>query len=166
MQNDSGTLNQNDFGFEKCRCQHCNQSIEFPKDASGQIVECPNCKMETLLFIPKKAVPPPLPGVQKNKPNTQFNVAIAVISIITICFLMAIATNERSSANEISSSIAGAILGVLGIAIGAIIYFLPSLIARDKKKKNTQAIFTLNLLTGWTFIGWVVAIVWAVTKDD
>ena len=46
------------------------------------------------------------------------------------------------------------------IAIGGVIYFLPSLMA--KGYRNAGAIFTLNLLAGWTFIGWVIAIVWAV----
>jgi hypothetical protein len=50
------------------------------------------------------------------------------------------------------------------ICIAALMfYFLPSLIGR--KKKNANAIFILNLLLGWTFIGWVVALVWAVTVE-
>lgn len=43
------------------------------------------------------------------------------------------------------------------------LYFLPFLIGYNKK--NAMAIFTLNLLLGWTLIGWVVALVWAVSKD-
>jgi len=34
------------------------------------------------------------------------------------------------------------------------------------KKRNSTAIFTLNLLAGWTVIGWVIAMIWSVTKDD
>jgi hypothetical protein len=44
-------------------------------------------------------------------------------------------------------------------------YFIPTIIAVQDKKKNKTAIITLNVLTGWTFIGWVIALVWAVTKD-
>lgn len=32
-------------------------------------------------------------------------------------------------------------------------------------KDNAGAIFALNLFLGWTFIGWVIALVWALTKD-
>lgn len=42
-------------------------------------------------------------------------------------------------------------------------YFLPSLMGR--KKRNAKAIFALNLFLGWTLVGWVVSLVWALTKD-
>lgn len=43
------------------------------------------------------------------------------------------------------------------------IYILPTIVGRDKK--NVGAIFALNLLLGWTIVGWVVALVWALCKD-
>ena len=45
------------------------------------------------------------------------------------------------------------------------LYFAPALEAWRVKKTNAKAIFWLNLLLGWTFIGWVVALVWSLTKD-
>jgi len=42
------------------------------------------------------------------------------------------------------------------------IYFLPTIVAG--RHHNSSAIFVLNLLLGWTFIGWVIALVWACTK--
>lgn len=45
------------------------------------------------------------------------------------------------------------------------IYFVPSLIAIQKKKKNKTAITVLNFLAGWTFFGYVAALVWALTED-
>ena len=59
----------------------------------------------------------------------------------------------------------GVLLGFFLWAIVIVIYFIPSFIANDKKKKNTGAIFALNLLTGWTVIGWIIALVWALTHD-
>lgn len=49
------------------------------------------------------------------------------------------------------------------IFIGA--YFIPSITAVMNKKKNKQSIFIVNLFLGWTVIGWVVALAWAVAKD-
>ena len=55
---------------------------------------------------------------------------------------------------------------IIFIIVGLIIYFLPTAIAANKKKKNTTAIFAVNLLLGWIVIGWIVALVWALTKDE
>ncbi|MEN8613689.1 superinfection immunity protein [Dehalogenimonas sp. THU2] len=56
------------------------------------------------------------------------------------------------------------IFGIISFIISLVIYFLPTTIAIARKRRNTGAIFLLNLLLGWTFIGWVVALVWAVKK--
>ena len=45
----------------------------------------------------------------------------------------------------------------------AFLYFIPAFVA--KGKRNAGAIFLLNLLAGWTVIGWVAALIWAVTND-
>ena len=45
--------------------------------------------------------------------------------------------------------------------IGA--YFLPTLIAVINNRSNQTAIMALNFLLGWTFIGWVVALIWSLT---
>lgn len=55
-------------------------------------------------------------------------------------------------------------MGILYMLILAFFYFLPTLVGSGKK--NIAAIFILNLLAGWTFIGWIVALVWASCKDD
>jgi hypothetical protein len=44
-----------------------------------------------------------------------------------------------------------------------LLYFLPSILAHHKR--NQSAIFVVNLLTGWTIIGWMVALVWALTDE-
>jgi hypothetical protein len=44
-------------------------------------------------------------------------------------------------------------------------YFVPAVVAVLRKHNNSGAICILNLLLGWTFIGWVVAIVWSFTDN-
>lgn len=44
-----------------------------------------------------------------------------------------------------------------------ILYFLPTVIGF--KKKNVDGIFLLNLLLGWTYLGWVIALIWAVIDE-
>lgn len=52
-------------------------------------------------------------------------------------------------------------MGIIFFVIGIMLYFLPTYIGRNKS--NFNAILVLNLLVGWTFIGWVVALVWAIS---
>jgi len=48
---------------------------------------------------------------------------------------------------------------------GFVMYFLPSIVAFARGKRDTAAIVLLNFFLGWTMIGWVVALVWAVRAD-
>ncbi len=57
-----------------------------------------------------------------------------------------------------------ALLLGLGGCVGLLFYFLPFVVASFRGHHNTAAIFILNLLLGWSFIGWVVALVWAFTE--
>ena len=57
-----------------------------------------------------------------------------------------------------------ALIGLAMLGLVILVYFLPSIVAWDKGRANLTAIAILNLLLGWTFVGWVVALVWALTK--
>ncbi len=45
------------------------------------------------------------------------------------------------------------------------LYFLPGIIAGVRKHPNAVGIWLLTLFLGWTFIGWVVALVWAFSSQ-
>jgi len=49
--------------------------------------------------------------------------------------------------------------------IGFVMYFLPSIVAIARNKRDTTAILLLNIFLGWSVIGWIVALVWAVKTD-
>src|SRR5262249_49345957 len=42
-------------------------------------------------------------------------------------------------------------------------YFMPSLIAFLRQHHNTDVICTVNILLGWTALGWVAALIWSFT---
>ena len=46
------------------------------------------------------------------------------------------------------------------------LYFLPSIIAGGRRKRNQWAIFVVNLFLGWTFVGWIVALVWSAAYEE
>ena len=52
---------------------------------------------------------------------------------------------------------------IVALIFGA--YFLPSINAYSKKKRNKGAVLTLNFFLGWTVIGWIVALIWSTTND-
>jgi len=60
----------------------------------------------------------------------------------------------------------GVIGGVIVLLLLLVGYFLPFIIALARKHVDSTAIFVLNLFLGWTFFGWVVALVWSVKKFD
>ena len=45
--------------------------------------------------------------------------------------------------------------------LAVILYFLPTVVAFCHNSEKTAAIGALNLLLGWTLVGWVLALVWA-----
>lgn len=45
-----------------------------------------------------------------------------------------------------------------------ITYFIPVMVAGGRKHKALGAIFALNLFLGWSLLGWVAALVWALTN--
>lgn len=48
---------------------------------------------------------------------------------------------------------------------GFLMYFLPSVVAFARNKRDTTSIVLLNLFLGWSVIGWVIALVWAFKND-
>jgi hypothetical protein len=48
---------------------------------------------------------------------------------------------------------------------GFVMYFLPTIIAFARSKRDTTSILLLNFFLGWTMIGWIVALVWAAKND-
>jgi hypothetical protein len=44
------------------------------------------------------------------------------------------------------------------------LYFLPAIVANNRKHPNSGPILVINLLLGWTFLGWVGALVWALSS--
>lgn len=52
---------------------------------------------------------------------------------------------------------------LVAIAVVAAVYFVPAYLGRHKR--NARSIAVVNLFLGWTFVGWVVALAWALMDD-
>ncbi len=64
----------------------------------------------------------------------------------------------------LKSSGIGDLSAVGGLLLVAI-YFIPAFVASRRHHRNRLAIGVLNLLAGWTGVGWIAALVWACTAD-
>lgn len=47
----------------------------------------------------------------------------------------------------------------------ALVYLIPAFLALHRKHANTTSIVLLNILGGWTLLGWIGAIVWATLRE-
>ena len=65
--------------------------------------------------------------------------------------------------DELSSLIL--FLYFIAFIISLIIYFVPTVVAMHRGHRNKVAIIILNIFVGWSFIGWVVALVWSFTAN-
>lgn len=54
---------------------------------------------------------------------------------------------------------------VVMAAVMVCLYFLPAIIAFGRKHNSRVAILVLNLLLGWSVLGWIIALVWSLTGD-
>jgi hypothetical protein len=63
-------------------------------------------------------------------------------------------------------SIFGVIFVLIIIVIVFCLYFIPTFVAFSRKHQFKWIIFLINLFTGFTFFGWVGALVWALIDTD
>lgn len=53
--------------------------------------------------------------------------------------------------------------GVALLLIIVAIYFLPTIIAFARRHHQRVPILVVDIFLGWTFIGWLIALVWSVS---
>lgn len=49
----------------------------------------------------------------------------------------------------------------LGFFLSFLFYIIPALVAWDRRHPDARWIWALTLLLGWTGIGWLLALIWA-----
>ena len=55
---------------------------------------------------------------------------------------------------------------LFSMLFGLAVYLLPTIIAAAKRKTNTLRIVLLNVFAGWSVIGWIIALVWALSANQ
>ncbi|HEF0063491.1 MULTISPECIES: superinfection immunity protein [Citrobacter] len=55
--------------------------------------------------------------------------------------------------------------GFMFLAVLLVLYLIPSVIAYRRWHRNFKPIFALNIFLGWTFLGWLVCLVWSLSSN-
>ena len=54
---------------------------------------------------------------------------------------------------------------MLLVPVSLAIYLLPIIIAAAKHKRDMLGVVLLNVLAGWSLVGWIISLVWAFSPD-
>jgi hypothetical protein len=109
---------------------------------------------------PRDAAPPAPPEdwvqwAQRRFPGLPLGSFAVLLGGVVVLILLALLVGGASQ--ETLAPVTA--MGIL-LVCGAV-YFLPAIIAGVRNHHQRSAITVLNLVAGWTLVGWVVALVWA-----
>ena len=157
------------------KCEQCSQAFEF--DDANEVNQCPQCGFETRLFPVRQLqtaelesakcgiIPSDIPRNRHNSNPKNMGVrwsvssttrlGLAVVGLALVATLMANPEDFRE----------GIMLGGFYL-VASLIYFMPAILAHQNSHHQARAITVLNVVAGWTFVGWVVALVWVYIKPN
>lgn len=140
------------------KCEQCSHQFEFDEINETQV--CPNCGFETRAFpLPRLQPTAPARGVAHQNMRPKAPLASRVIPVIIIvAFVLGIGFG--------GDTVREAFILCVALIFGALIYFAPAIIAYKRYHRNAVAITVLTVFAGWTFLGWVGALVWAFTEPN
>lgn len=102
---------------------------------------------------------PDAPPTSAGGAVTTEELGMGLIVVLIILLGLLLVVGSQADEAKIAS------FGIGMIALPALFYFAPLYIAWKRKHPQILAIGVLNLVGGWTVIGWIVAMVWACTLD-
>lgn len=80
----------------------------------------------------------------------------------TIVATAAVAAVVGSAEGWINLGTAGSFVAIAALAL---VYFVPTIVAARREHGDLWPILIINVLTGWTIIGWLTAMVWAMSPE-
>ena len=85
---------------------------------------------------------------------------------VLVIILVAVVGVMTTHCNRARTDDGPTVIVLVLIVIFACVYFMPCYVAWTRRHPNTAAITALNILLGWTILGWVAALVWALTGQS
>lgn len=144
-------------------CPACKQTVEYIEELSGQTTTCPNCAIEILLpsIQKRRAVHPTRLRIKAGRTQKIIAIAVAAFVLITGTIIVVRSLGAAETAATGGVLLFGIVIFVGGLAV----YFLPTIIAGVRSHRNLIAIGVLNAAFGWTLVGWIAAMIWAVYQE-
>ena len=78
------------------------------------------------------------------------------VASLLVIFLCVVAMGGTNTPHILTSVLLTAL-----VLVSLAIYFVPTIIAYVRDHHSVLAIFVANFFLGWTFLGWVGAMVWS-----
>jgi hypothetical protein len=143
--------------FRPTRCTRCGTAFDI---APGVDTECPKCGN-----IQRMAAKP---AWGWNEWGIILGCTMLAGVLLAVRFAnQGISAREAGGAAGIAALAGGSLLlWLLFFAVLAVLYFLPSYIASRRNHRNLVALFVANLFLGWTFLGWVGCLIWALVRGS
>ncbi|MCR6661027.1 MAG: superinfection immunity protein [Asticcacaulis sp.] len=85
---------------------------------------------------------------------------ISAILVPSLAFAQAAGT-ASSTASSVAATPPNPVAGLFAAIIFMGMYFAPGIVATLRKHSAVLAIWAVNLFFGWTIIGWIWALIWA-----
>lgn len=140
----------NQLAADEKTCPYCAETIK----AAAKV--CKHCKREQTSYTDSTGY-----VWHKDPPRTTSAGAtfgrLLLLCIVAPIFLFAFAAATPAGGSAWH-------LALVMLVVGVAIYFLPSYEAWARSHPNFTGVFLLNLLLGWTLLGWVVALVWGASS--
>lgn len=133
------------MSYRKSPCPHCQGHVEYPASGSGEAISFPHCA--EAFVLPRSAV-------------RSWRPLYITGGILAVMVLVSVLANAFWPA-ELPSVGTEYIWMLLMVGV----YFLPSFVAAGNKHRQSTAIFLLNLLLGWTVLGWIAALIWSAYRE-
>lgn len=148
----------------KIACPFCGGHVEFEQAHYGEVAPCPHCGEDIVLEqtievrIPRHEWKRKVAGHSKS-------IGLAAIAIAVACLAGVAILSGSSQLGQVLTGAFGIIAALTLMVLALGFYFLPAIVAWQRSHRNTAAILVLNLLLGWTLLGWALALVWAVYQE-
>ena len=152
--------------LQTIHCPSCGKPLEV---APGSHLACPFCGQRLVIerAEPPRMAPGPAPrplvwgfpaSAQPRRDTGAYDAirvlaGLAIAGVIIVGGIWAMVTPHDPLAQLVG---AAALVGL---------YFAPTLSAMLSAHRNTAAIAIVNLLLGWTIVGWVAAAAWAAMRS-